>query len=303
MRKLRVAVLMGGVSAEREISLKSGQNVIAALRNSGKFKIKVYDPKYDLVKLYQDKNKIDVAFPVLHGPFGEDGTIQGFLELLKIPYVGSGVLACALAMDKIASRKIFEQEGLKVPPYQILDESDNRAKVLKIHFPAVIKPKDQGSSIGVTICQNLTSFKKAATCAFKYSNPILVEKYLKGIEITGCVLGNENPKALPIVQIQPSKTFFNFQAKYDGTTKEIVPAKISKKKFLKAQKISLLAHKVLGCRGLSRSDMIMVDDIIYLLELNTIPGLTTESLFLKAAQACGISFPNLLEKLVNLALR
>lgn len=307
MRKLKVAVLMGGISAEKEISLASGKEVVKALKENKKYEVMVYDPKKDLGKLIKDKDEIDVALPILHGPYGEDGTIQGFLELLHIAYGFSNVLASALGMNKLLSRKIFEKEGLLVPRYTALRSPLSRG--LPIDFPLVIKPNTQGSSVGVSICKNQKEFEKGLKEAFKYDETAVVEEYIKGTEITGGVLGKgENVLALPIVEIVPKKQFFNYQAKYDGSTEEIVPARISKELTKKAERYAKKAHQILDCSGVTRTDMIIRENSdgkfedIRILEINTIPGLTQESLIPKAAKVAGISFEDLVDKIINLAL-
>jgi D-alanine-D-alanine ligase len=329
MKKLTIAVLMGGISAEREISLASGKQVIEALRKSKKYEVKVYDPKTDLIRLIQDKNKIDLALPILHGPYGEDGTIQGLLELLQVPYGFSNVLASALGMNKLLQRKLFEQAGLPVPRYKIINRSALASLLsglrpspsagsppmrdessASLQYPLVIKPNTQGSSVGVSICHNQEELKRGLKEAFKYDEIVIVEEYIKGIEITGGVLGQgDNLLAFPIVEIVPKKQFFDFKAKYNGTTNEIVPARISKQATKKAQEYAKRAHQILGCSGVTRTDMIIGNPKseirnpkIRVLEINTIPGLTKESLIPKAARAAGISFEDLLDKIINLAL-
>ena len=310
MRKIRLAILIGGISSERDISLISGKEVVKAL-DKKKYEIKIYDPKSDLIKLAKDRKEIDVVFPVLHGFGGEDGTIQGYLELLKLPYVGSGVLSSALAMDKKMSKVIYKNNGLLTPKTIILSRPDiekNLSGVLQnirktIGLPCVVKANNHGSSIGVYIVKNEKDLKKAINDAFKLDNEVLVEEYIKGIEVTGAVLGNQNPKALPIVEIIPPEgKFFDREVKYSGATQEIVPARLSKSLTKKVQNIAIKAHQVLGCRGFSRTDMIIKKPKIYVLETNTIPGLTSESLFPKAAKVTGISLTNLLEKLIVLSL-
>lgn len=301
MKTLKVAVLLGGISAEREISLESGKSVLKALKKNKKYKVKVYDPKTDLGKLIKDRKELDLAIPILHGPYGEDGTIQGFLELLQIPYCFSKVLPSALGMNKIAQRKIFEREGLPIPKYQVL--SGHQLPSVS-HFPLVIKPNTQGSSVGVSICRDKKELEKGIKEAQKYDQTIIIEEYINGREITVGVLGtSENPFALPIVEIIPKKEFFNFKAKYDGSTEEIVPAPISKDLTKKAQDYAKKAHQALGCSGVTRTDMILQNSKIYLLEINTIPGLTPESLIPKAAKAAGLSFEELLDRLIELALK
>jgi len=308
MKKIRLAVLMGGTSSERDISLISGKEVVKAL-NKDKYDIKVYDPATDLIKLAQDKDQIDVAFPVLHGPGGEDGTIQGFLELLELPYVGSKVLASALAMDKEMTKKVYNQEGIPTPKSITLYKFD-KINLDKIKVPCVVKPVSQGSSVGTSIVKSKDGLKKAIDEAFKFEDRIMVEDYIEGMEITVSILGNKKPIALPVIEIIPPEgEFFNRQVKYNGATQEIVPARLSKQLTKYAQDIGIKVHQVLGCRGFSRTDIIIQTSSsklqtpnLYVLETNTIPGMTRESLFPKAAKAAGISFPKLLDRLIGLAL-
>ncbi len=307
MKKLTVALLCGGASAEREVSLKSGQQVYDAL-DKRKYNVVKYDPRDDLPRLVSDKDKIDVALIILHGRLGEDGTIQGFLELLDIPYHGSGVLGSALAMNKIASKKLYEKEGLPVSPYVVLEkEVDDPVQTVKefLSFPVVVKPEHEGSSIGLSIVEELGGLENALETAWKYDTKCLVEQYINGVEITGGVLGNKELQALPLVEIIPGEehSFFDYEAKYTpGATHEICPARLDEETTKKAQEYAIRAHKALFCRGYSRTDMIVADDNIYVLETNTIPGMTQTSLYPQAAAAAGISFSELLDKLIELAL-
>lgn len=301
-KKLTIAVLRGGISAEREVSLNSGRQVIKALKNLG-YKYFVYDPKTDLSKLIKDKNKIDVVLPILHGPFGEDGTIQGLLELLKLPYAFSNVTASALGINKSLQKQLFIQNNIPSPKYQLLK---NKKEKIKIKLPFVVKPNIQGSSVGVTIVRYKKDVPKALNKAFKYDHEVLVEEYIKGLEITVGVLGKgEDAKALPVVEIVPKSEFFDFTAKYDGTTQEVVPARIPASLATKAQNLALKVHKLIGCSGVTRVDMIVKKSKgpINVLEINTIPGMTRESLIPKAARAAGISFEELINQLIKIALK
>ncbi len=307
MKKLRVALLCGGASAEREVSLKSGQQVFDAL-DKNKYEVIKYDPLDDLPRLVADKDNIDVALIILHGRLGEDGTIQGFLELLGIPYHGSGVLGSALAMNKIASKKLYEKEGLPVSPYVVVDKyMDDPVGFVKdnLSFPVVVKPEHEGSSIGLSIVEKADGLEKALKTAWNYDIKCLVEQYIKGIEITGAVLGNRELEALPLVEIIPGEeyTFFDYEAKYTpGATNEICPARLDEETTRKAQQYAIRAHRALFCKGYSRTDMIVADDNIYVLETNTIPGMTQTSLYPQAAAAAGMSFSDLLDRLIELAL-
>ena len=249
------------------------------------------------------KNKIGVVFIALHGPNGEDGTIQGFLELLRVPYTGSGVLASALGIDKIYSKKLFTQAGLDVPIYMLLSKKDFPHIVFKkLKTPFFVKPSNQGSSVGVSKVAKKSDLKKALKLAFSYSGLVIVEEYINGREITVPILGNENPLVLPVVEIVPKTDFFDYKAKYDEKLcEEIVPARINKKLTVDAQKAGIAAYQALGCRGFGRVDMIIKNKKIYVLEVNTIPGLTPVSLFPKSAVSAGISYPQLLEQIIEFA--
>ncbi len=307
--KLRVALLAGGVSAERDVSLKSAQQVYSAL-DKDKYDVMRYDPRDDLARLVQDAPRIDVALIILHGRLGEDGTIQGFLDSLGIPYQGSGVLGSALAMNKILSKRIYEQEGLPVAPYVVADRARPPAPgvvVEQLGLPVVVKPEHEGSSIGLSIVRDAKALPDALHKAWAYDRRCLVEKYIPGIEVTGGVLGNDDLQALPLVEIVPGEQFefFDYEAKYTpGATKEICPARLSPELTRKAQELALRAHQALCCRGYSRTDMMvnLAEEKIYVLETNTIPGMTQTSLFPQAAAAAGIPFPQLLDRLIALAL-
>ncbi len=305
--KLTVALLSGGKSAEREVSLKSGNQVYQAL-DKERYQVLRYDPRDDLPRLAREADSIDVALIILHGRLGEDGTVQGFLDLLDIPYQGSGVLGSAVAMNKILSKKLYVQAGLPIAPYAVMDRSgfqDGRAAVKELGLPLVVKPEHEGSSIGLSIVHDEKQLTKALKDAWLYDRLCLLEKYLDGIEITGAVLGNDSLMALPLIEIIPGKDyeFFDYDAKYlPGATQEICPARISPELTAKAQEYAKRAHQVLHCRGYSRTDMIVSGNEISILETNTIPGMTQTSLFPQAAAAAGISFSRLLDRLIDLAL-
>ncbi|MEJ5299857.1 MAG: D-alanine--D-alanine ligase [Thermodesulforhabdaceae bacterium] len=305
--KIRVAILAGGTSAEKEVSISSGNQVRKAL-NPEKYEAFMYDPATDLLKLAQDSKNIDVAIIMLHGRGGEDGTMQGFLEMLGIPYQGSRVLGSAVAMNKIVSKHLYIQAGLPVAPYMICnkDSMPDELKILeRIGLPLVVKPEQEGSSIGVTIVRDFKELKEALEKAWNYDKRCLIEKYLQGREITVGVLGNSPPEALPPVEIRPTSgfEFFDYNAKYQpGATEEICPAPLPEKLTLKCQEYALRAHRALYCEDYSRTDMILHEGEFYILETNTIPGMTATSLFPQAAQAAGISFSELIEKLIQLAM-
>lgn len=306
-RKIRVAILAGGTSAEREVSLASGNQVREAL-NPEKYEVLMYDPASDLTKLAQDAKNIDVAVIMLHGRGGEDGTMQGFLEALGIPYQGSRILGSAIAMNKIISKRLYIQAGLPVAPYMVCYKGvhpDERKVRERIGFPLVVKPEQEGSSIGVTIVREPEELNKALAKAWDYDRRCLIEKYIPGREITVGVLGNSPPRALPPVEIRPAVgfEFFDYTAKYQpGATEEICPAPISESLTLKCQEYALRAHEALCCEDYSRTDMILHEGEFYILETNTIPGMTATSLFPQAAKAAGISFSTLLDTLIELAI-
>lgn len=307
-KKLRVALLAGGKSAEREVSLKSGKQVFLSL-DKNKYDVLRYDPRDDLPQLAADASRIDVALIILHGRLGEDGTIQGFLESLGIPHHGSGVLGSALAINKILSKEVYQQAGLPVAPYVVAERGNYgevRAAVKDTGYPAVVKPEHEGSSIGLSIVRDEAHLQKALEQGWQYDRRCLVEKFISGTEITCGVLGNADLQALPLIEIIPGDEheFFDYEAKYvPGQTQEICPARISSELTRKAQDYAIRAHQVLCCRGYSRTDMIISeDDGMYVLETNTIPGMTETSLFPQAAAAAGYSFSGLLDRLIELAL-
>jgi len=297
----RIGVLMGGPSAEREISLKSGKAVYQALKEQG-LDVVPLDIRNNSSKKIK-RAKISCAFIALHGKFGEDGTIQRILESLRIPYTGSGVIASRLCLDKLASRRIFKHYNIPVPEYDILTRKSwkKRLKELALKFPVVVKPSSQGSSIGVTFVDKIRNLNRAINLAFNYDDTVIIEKYIKGKEITVGIL-EERP--LPVVEIVPTTQFFNFQAKYvKGKTDYVVPAKLPKASYNRAKRLGQLAHKALGCRTFSRIDMILSRGTPFVLEVNSIPGLTSRSLLPMAAAACGIDFAQLCLKIVQSAVK
>ena len=231
MGKLTVALLSGGISSEREVSLHSGEQVYAAL-DKDKYDIQRYDPKTDLPRLIKDAAQIDIALIILHGPYGEDGTVQGLLDLLHIPYQGSGVLGSSLAMNKAATKQIYEKAGIPTPPYVIYhrnDTIDADACAQQLGLPLVVKPVVGGSSVGMSIVRSAADLKGAVDLAFEFDSTVMVEGYIDGVELTGGVIGNRELEAFPIIEIIPDKAhdFFDYEAKYTaGITQEICPARI-----------------------------------------------------------------------------
>jgi D-alanine-D-alanine ligase len=307
MKKLRLALLAGGKSGEREVSLKGAEEVAKAL-NPQKYDVKRYDPATDLAKLAAESDRLDVAFILLHGPFGEDGTVQGFLDLLGIPYQGSGVLGSAIAMDKNLSKVLYRNAGLKVPEWYMAEKDDieNPSKILgQLGLPLVIKPSSQGSSLGMSIARSEEDIAEGMKKAFVIDGQVMVEEFISGREITGGVIGNSELTALPLVEIIPGDEyeFFDYEAKYKpGASREICPAELDEVIKVRAQNYALSAHRALELRGYSRTDMIVSGDDIYVLETNTIPGMTPTSLLPQGAAAAGLDFSMLLDRLIELAL-
>lgn len=307
MKKLTLALLSGGISSEREVSLSSGEQVYEAL-DKEKYAIRRYDPKTDLQRLVSDAGQIDAALIILHGPYGEDGTVQGLLELLGIPYQGSGVIGSAIAMNKIASKQLYEKVGLPTPSGIVVrrgDAVETEMWVERIGLPLVVKPVSNGSSVGVTIVDSKAGMGKALEKALALDEEILVETFVEGIELTCGVIGNQALEAFPVIEIVPDKdhTFFDYEAKYTpGVTQEICPARISDALTEKVQTYAKMAHQTLFCRGYSRTDMILKGQELFVLETNTIPGMTANSLLPQAAKAAGLSFGVLLDRLIELGL-
>jgi len=308
MKKINLALLSGGISSEREVSLNSGNQVYDAL-DKEKYNIIRYDPKMDLPRLMDEASQIDAALIILHGPYGEDGTIQGLLELLDIPYQGSGVLGSAVAMNKLSTKLLYENAGLPIPPYLVLERGDKLDPAdcaERLGLPIVVKPLEAGSSVGMSIVKNESSMVAAADKAFEHGEAILVEAYINGIELTAGVVGNKELQALPLIEIIPDDAheFFDYEAKYTaGVTQEICPARVDAALTEKAQTYAKMAHRALFCEGYSRTDMILSEGEMYLLETNTIPGMTATSLLPQAAQAAGISFTKLLDRLIELGIK
>jgi D-alanine-D-alanine ligase len=361
--RIRVAVLVGGASAEREISLASGKMIAdhlprdryepilldtlalmarnprlspelreraqalvtrrsdalpepedaalpSAFQDQARSAAAAAAPATEALALTGGARAVDVAFIGLHGAYGEDGTLQGMLELLGIPYVGSGVLASALAMDKAMAKKMMEAEGIPTPRGIRLGRAafhEDRPAALRLAesagVPAVVKPSRQGSSIGMSLVTRSDELAAALAEAFQYDSELLVEERVLGTELTVGVIGNRELTALPVVEIVSKRAFFDYRAKYDPElSEEICPARLPDEVTLAAQDLGLRAHRALGCRGLSRTDMILGERGLVVLEVNTLPGMTMSSLLPKAAAAAGIPFGELLHRLVQWAL-
>ncbi|MCG3111456.1 MAG: D-alanine--D-alanine ligase [Candidatus Manganitrophus sp. SB1] len=297
----RIGVLMGGMSAEREVSLKSGRAIAASLDRLGYTAVPI-DVDSEVAQALRAE-RIEIAFNALHGRYGEDGAIQGTLEVMRIPYTGSGILASALGMDKIASHDLFQSHGIPVPPFQVLTEealSGFRADGLSFGFPLVVKPAMEGSSVGVTIVSGPGEIDSALKEAFQYGPRILIEKYISGMEVQVGILGS---KALGAIEIRPKTKFYDYTAKYvPGMSEHFFPAPLPADVYQKVLDWGLRAHHVLGCTGYSRVDL-LVDRQNHpsVLEVNTLPGMTETSLLPEIARGVGIDFDALVECILETA--
>ena len=300
MNKEKVTVLMGGISAERDVSLDSGKACAKALSEIG-FDVTTLDAKDDFIEKLI-KNKPDKVFNALHGRFGEDGSIQGLLEHLKIPYTHSGILSSAIAMDKLTSKKIFKEAKISSPEYQVIKTVED-FQSSKIGYPCVVKPNNEGSSVGVYIFNEPNkSYEDTIVTLLKKYNFLILEKYIPGREIQVAVMGS---KPLGGIEIVPTRSFYDYEAKYSANakTKHIIPVKINEADYKKILDIALQAHNILGCRGVTRSDFRYNEsdkvNKIYILEVNTQPGMTSLSLVPEIANYYGISFNELVKWIIN----
>ena len=295
----KVAVLFGGRSAEREVSLKSGSMVLAALRKKG-VDAHPFDPK-DRSLEDLGRERFQRVFIALHGRFGEDGTVQGVLEWLGIPYTGSGVLASALAMDKLRTKRLWAAEGLPTAPYAVLDrDTDLKAVGKRLGMPLFVKPASEGSSVGMSKVRKAAALDEAFALAVNYDPVVIAEKFIDGPELTVAILGE---RVLPIIRIETPREFYDYEAKYIANdTRYLIPCGVSAKKEKELQALCLKAFQALGCRGWGRVDL-MLDKRgkPYLLEINTSPGMTDHSLVPMAARAVGISYEDLCLKVLEMA--
>ncbi|MBI4743919.1 MAG: D-alanine--D-alanine ligase [Actinobacteria bacterium] len=303
---------MGGKSAEKEISLMTGEQIFNALAKNGHNAVKVNldENAWEKIK----KENVDLVFIALHGRWGEDGTVQGMLDIMDIPYTGSGILASALGMNKLIAKKLFSYENINTPLFLAISKKDYKdenklclffeeAKE-KLGSPFVVKPVSEGSAIGINIVNNKGEFLEAAKKAFDFDNHILLEQFIKGKEVTVGILGNDDPVDFPVLEIVPKKDFYDYEAKYSpGGSEHIVPARISGSQQEKCRDFALRAHNALGCRVFSRVDLIVSEEGVYVLEVNTIPGMTEFSLYPEAAKAMGIEFSDLIERIIELSLQ
>ena len=302
MAKRKILVVLGGNSREREISIKTGKACIAAIKRLG-YKVEKFDPKkrsfFDI-----KKSKSDIIFNALHGEEGEDGYAQSFFEYSKIPYTHSGVISSMNAMNKLISKKIFIKNKIKTPIFNVIKKEDyNLSKFKQIKkikgfkFPLVIKPNNEGSSIGVKICKNSIMLKRSIKSLLKTYDTLIIENFIGGQEIQVAVL---NGKALGAIELKPKRKFYDYKAKYlkSARTNHIMPANISQKKYKEVLQIAEKTHKILGCRGVTRSDFKFLNDKFYLLETNTQPGMTDLSLVPEIASYKKINFDKLVQKII-----
>lgn len=297
LQKEQIAVLMGGQSGEREVSLKTGAAVLNALQQAG-YQAVAIDPGPDLPEQLR-KAKISVAFVALHGRFGEDGSVQGLLEMMRIPYTGSGVLASSLAFDKLMTKQVLLYHELPTPGYTVFVAGSDRQALRRQcrHYPLIAKPVHEGSTIGITIMRSETDLERAVDEALRYDSRVLIEDYIEGREVTVSVLNGE---ALPIIQIEPKSGFYDYQAKYtSGQTEYILPAPLESALYERIQQTAVLTCRLLGCRGAARVDFMVREREFFCLEVNTIPGMTETSLLPKAARQAGISFPELVQRMLE----
>ena len=297
-----VLVVLGGTSGERAISLDSGRACIRALKKKG-YKVSSFDPKIKNFNLI-NKKKIDVIFNALHGRDGEDGVAQSYFEYLKIPYTHSGVISSFNAMNKLISKEIFIENNIKTPRFNLIKKTEFKIKGIqkiisqkKINFPVVLKPINEGSSLGVEICKNKERLFRSSHFLFKRYDELIIEEYIGGQEVQVAVINSE---PLGAIELIPKRLFYDYKAKYTkkAKTKHVMPARLSKKRFNEVLNIAKKTHNVLKCRGVTRSDFKFFNNIFYLLEINTQPGMTSLSLVPEIAKFKGLTFENLVEKIL-----
>ena len=296
MMTKKIGVLLGGLSAEREVSLKTGNASLRALQQLGYAAVAI-DVNQNLPEQLQEAG-IEIAFVALHGRFGEDGRVQGLLEMIQIPYTGSGVLASSVAMDKVISKQLLLYHELPTPGFDFMRPGDS---AVDLHhrcapLPLVVKPSREGSTIGITIAKSDEDLRAGIELAANLDGTVLIEDFIDGEELTVSVV---NGQALPIIQIVPKSGFYDYQAKYNsGDTEYLLPAPIAVDSYQQVQQAAIKACRALGCRGAARVDFMFREQKFYCLEVNTIPGMTETSLLPKAAEAAGINFPQLVEQIL-----
>jgi D-alanine-D-alanine ligase len=296
---VRIAVLQGGRSAEREVSLRSGEQVAAALRGRG-HQVDQVDLGPDVWNRLRDGG-CDCVFIALHGRLGEDGTVQGMLEVLGLPYTGSGVLASALCIDKARTGRLLQAEGLMVPDFEEVDGDDVEGVVARLGLPLVVKPVREGSTIGLTIARDVDAVATGVVEARRYDRHVLAQRFVEGTEITVGVLATPELQVLPTLEITYENATYDYDAKYTaGRSHHIIPARIPEPARCAAAEVAARAFRLLGCEGMARVDFIVGRDCTpWLLEVNTVPGLTELSLLPDAARAAGVPFDELCERLVR----
>jgi D-alanine-D-alanine ligase len=299
----KIGVLMGGMSSEREVSLSSGNAILRALIGKG-YNATAIDVGREVAERLR-KSGIEVAVNGLHGKFGEDGAIQGLLEVMGIPYTGSGILASAMGMNKIISKTVFKAYGLQVGPFAVVTAEDRDAIEHAKHelgFPLVVKPSSEGSSVGVSVVNTNDELPSALQLAFTYDREVLIEKHIRGMEVQVGILGE---RALGAIEIVPKDAFYSYQAKYEqGMSEHFFPARVPEAVYKRTLDAGLAAHRALGCRGYSRVDFIIdAAGDPSILEVNTLPGMTATSLLPDIARGVGISFPDLVEEILRLAVK
>ncbi len=303
MKSKKILLVQGGTSSEREVSLRSGRACIKALKQL-KHKVLVFDPaKEHFSKIKKYKKKVDLIFNALHGRDGEDGVAQSYFEYFKIPYTHSGITSSMNAMDKIISKKMFKKNNLLTPNYIFINSVNFKKKLKKeilkkLNYPLIVKPSNEGSSVGVEICQNFNQLKISVVKLIKNYKTLIIENYISGKEIQVAVI---NGKSLGAIELQPKRKFYDYEAKYSKSarTKHVMPANISKKKYNEVLKLGKKAHRILNCRGITRSDFKFANNKFYLLEINTQPGMTDLSLVPEISKYVGINFKMLIKKIID----
>lgn len=307
LKQKKICVLMGGRSGERDVSLRSGKRVFDSLKKQG-FNVISMDLEDDLISSLK-REKVDLVYNILHGRFGEDGTVQGLLEMARIPYTGSKVLASALAMNKLAAKRVFQAVGVPTPRYEEVDVySDLKQEVDKIKktipFPLVLKPTSEGSSLGVIVIKNDDDFEEILAKSVAEYSDVFVEEFVAGQEVTVGIIGkNSDLQALPILELVSKNEFYDFEAKYtEGMTEFILPARLAEPVYKKTQEVALAAHRALGCYGVSRVDIIVdKDGTPNVHEVNSIPGMTDRSDLPAEAAHAGIPFDELVLRILESA--
>ena len=297
LKNKRIAVLMGGLSAEREVSLKTGQAVFKALLENGCDAVAV-DVGCDLPEQLKAA-EAELAFICLHGRYGEDGTVQGLLEMMQIPYTGSGVMSSSMVMDKVVTKQILLYHEISTPGFVVYRAGEDQAAVLERcrHFPLVVKPAREGSTIGISIVHDRTQLEAGLVEALLHDDLVLIEDFIQGAEVTVSVLNGE---PLPIIQIVPKSGFYDYESKYTpGQTEYLLPAPLEAVIYNRLQETSVAACRALSCRGAARVDFMVREREFFCLEVNTIPGMTETSLLPKAAAEAGVSFNELVMQILD----